>query len=225
MNEPTRLRDLGSEGADLLRAARRPRPMPVDVRARTAARVAALAATPLAVGATAKWLSGKTLAWFLGFGLLGAAVGVGAYAMRGNNGGVVQEGPQINNAPPLQTPSPSPSPSPGPNHQVTEAPTPTPIPATSPATPKPSVDTLAEENALLDPVRGKVEADPAAVLAAADAHRKKFPSGQLAADREYLAVRALKKLGRDDEAKKRGDAFLQRFPSSPYAIYVRKLIQ
>jgi hypothetical protein len=62
------------------------------------------------------------------------------------------------------------------------------------------------------------------VLAAADAHRKKFPSGQLAADREYLAIRALKKLGRDDDARARGEAFLAKYPQSPYALYVRKLI-
>ena len=91
--------------------------------------------------------------------------------------------------------------------------------------PKPTVDTLAEENALIDPIRGKVESDPSAVLTAAESHRKRFPNGQLAADREYLAIRALEKLGRKSDATTRGEAFLARFPESPYAIYVRKLIQ
>jgi len=219
MNEPVRLRDLGGEGTELLRAARRPRAMPPEVRARTAAKVAAIAVTPVAVGGAAKWLTGKTLAWLLGFGVLGAAIGIGAYAMRGKPTGVVSEEPQISHAPP---PTVVPITEPIEEPKVETAPS---APVKVAPQPKASIDTLAEENALLDPARGKVEADPAGVLAAADAHRKKFPSGQLAADREYLAVRALKKLGRDDEAKTRGEAFLARFPSSPYSAYVRKLIQ
>ena len=217
MNEPIRLRDLGGEGRELLSAARRPRPMPAEVRARTAAKVAAIAATPVAVGGIAKWLTGKTLAWLLGFGIVGLAIGVGAYALRKGPSGVVAEEPQVSHAaPPVSIAVPFPT-EPTPSVSVVA-----PI-ATAKAPPKPSVDTLAEENALLDPVRGNAE--PSAVLAATDAHKKKFPSGQLAADREYLAIRALKKLGRDDEAKTRGDAFLVRYPQSPYAMYVRKLIQ
>lgn len=237
MNEPTRLRDSQSKGSELLRAARAPRPMPAEVRARSAARVAALAVTPIAVGATAKWVSGKTIAWLLGFGVLGAAIGVGAYAMRGGSGGVVREEPQTGpsaGADPSASPSagagasagasagPSASSSAGASASASgiapASPTPSPPP-------KASADTLAEENALLDPVRGQLESDPAGVLGVADAHRKKFPGGQLAADREYLAVRALKKLGREDEAKKRGAAFLVKYPNSPYAMYVRRLIE
>jgi hypothetical protein len=218
MNEPIRLRELGGEGTQLLRVARRPRALPSEVRARTAAKVAAIAATPVAVGAAAKWLTGKTLAWLLGFGVLGAAIGIGAYAMRGGQTGVVIEEPQISHAaPPVTIAIPD---QPAPPKVETTPPAATAKPTTAP---KASVDTLAEENALLDPVRGN--ADPATALAATDAHKKKFPNGQLAADREYLAIRALKKLGRDDDAKARGDAFLTRFPQSPYAMYVRKLIQ
>ena len=233
MNEPTRLRDstdpTGAYGGELLRAARAPRPMPADVRARSAARVAAFAATPLAVGAVAKWWSGKTIAWLLGFGVLGAAVGIGAYGMRGGSGGVVYESPQTGGAGTGASASASASAGAGASASAgagagagasaSSSPSPT------LAAPKPSADTLAEENALLDPIRGKLDADPSGVLVAADAHRKKFPAGQLAADREYLAVRALKKLGRGDDAKKRGEAFLARYPNSPYAMYVRKLIE
>lgn len=219
MSEPMRLREMGSDGAELLRVARRPKPMPSEVRARTAAKVAALAAAPVAIGATAKWMTGKTLAWLLGFGVVGAAVGFGAYAMRGDRAGMVNEEPQISHAPPPKlTPIVLPTETPS----VTAAPSPAPIVV---APPKASTDALAEENALLDPVRGKLEADPAGVLAATDAHKKKFPGGQLAADREYLAIRALKKLGRGSEVKARGEQFLTRFPNSPYASYVRKLIQ
>jgi hypothetical protein len=217
MSEPIRLREMSSDGADLLRAARRPRPS--AVRARTAAKVAAIAATPVAAFATAKWLSGKTMAWLLGFGLIGAAIGFGAYALRGGQGGVVQETPQISHAPPPKlTPIELPPEAPAPVASAAPSPVVT-------AAPKASVDTLAEENALIDPVRAKVESDPAAVLGATDAHKKKFPAGQLAADREYLAIRALKKLGREADAKSRGEAFLTRFPNSPYGMYVRKLIQ
>lgn len=223
MTELRRLRETSGEGAELLRVARRPRPMPVDVRARTAARVAALAATPIAVGAAAKWWTGKTLAWLLGFGVVGAAIGLGAYSMRGGQGGVVQESPQISHAPPPKL-TPIVLPSETPSVSVSVAVSVSAPPAKS-AAPKPSADTLAEENALIDPVRAKLESDPSAVLAATDAHQKKFPGGQLAADREYLAVRALKKLGREAEAKARGEAFLARFPTSPYASYVRKLIE
>ena len=77
---------------------------------------------------------------------------------------------------------------------------------------------------MLERAREKLGSDPAAALAELDAHAAKFPSGQLGSERELLAIDAQKRLGRNAEAKKRGEAFIARNPKSLYAERVRKLI-
>jgi hypothetical protein len=49
---------------------------------------------------------------------------------------------------------------------------------------------------------------------ACDAHSRKFPTGQLAEERESLAIRALVLLGRRDEAASRATQFKARYPNS-----------
>lgn len=64
--------------------------------------------------------------------------------------------------------------------------------------------------------------DPAAALAILDDHERAFPRGQLADEREFMAVDALRRLGRRAEADARGEALLRRSPSSPYARVLRR---
>ena len=51
-----------------------------------------------------------------------------------------------------------------------------------------------------------------------------FPHGALAEEREALSVRALLGAGETDAARQRGEAFLRRFPRSPQAGEVRRLL-
>ena len=54
--------------------------------------------------------------------------------------------------------------------------------------------------------------------------RADFPHGALAEEREALSVRALLGAGETDAARQRGEAFLRRFPRSPQAGEVRRLL-
>lgn len=54
--------------------------------------------------------------------------------------------------------------------------------------------------------------------------RADFPHGALAEEREALSVRALMAAGDRDAARVRGEAFLRRFPRSPQAGDVRRLL-
>jgi hypothetical protein len=54
--------------------------------------------------------------------------------------------------------------------------------------------------------------------------RADFPHGALAEEREALTVRALLGAGESDAARLRGEAFLRRFPRSPQAGDVRRLL-
>jgi hypothetical protein len=55
---------------------------------------------------------------------------------------------------------------------------------------------------------------PADALAAADLHAREFPHGQLAEEREVLAITALVSLGRNADARARRARFLHDFPNS-----------
>lgn len=82
---------------------------------------------------------------------------------------------------------------------------------------------LVREASMLGAAVASIDSDPAAALANLDHHAREFPSGQMAAEREFLAVRALLNLHRDAEARVRGEALASRFPSSPYVARVRRL--
>jgi len=83
-------------------------------------------------------------------------------------------------------------------------------------------DDLAAEQRLLEAARRALDGSPAAALASLEQHGVVFPNGQLAAEREYLAIRALGRLGRHAEADDRRAAFLDAFPTSPYAQLLRR---
>jgi hypothetical protein len=88
-----------------------------------------------------------------------------------------------------------------------------------------SADALAREIALVDAARGDLGAAPARALVALDAHRREFPRGQLAAEREFLAVEALRRMNRIGEARARATDLEARYPSSSYASRAARLLQ
>lgn len=91
---------------------------------------------------------------------------------------------------------------------------------------KPAVDTLGRERVLLDVARTALNSkDTVKALAAVDAHRSEFPSGQLVEEREALAVQVLLKAGRKDEAQTRFAQFRTRFPDSPLVTSLSALLR
>jgi hypothetical protein len=72
------------------------------------------------------------------------------------------------------------------------------------------------EAELLERARGALASSPARALALTEQHRTRFPSGVLAQEREVIAIEALKRLGRTDEAARRAADFARRYPGSAY---------
>jgi hypothetical protein len=95
-------------------------------------------------------------------------------------------------------------------------------PASSAAAPSEREQMLAEEAAHYAQLR--TERDAARSLAAADEGQQSFPRGQLYADREVIAIRALLRLGRTEEGERRGQRFLTRLPNTPQAELVRRML-
>jgi hypothetical protein len=94
------------------------------------------------------------------------------------------------------------------------APSPSPVPRRD--------ESLAAEAALLVRAHRGLESDPARSLALVDAHAG-FTHPALAEERELIAVLALQRLGRREEARARGDALVARWPSGAAAQRVRGL--
>jgi hypothetical protein len=133
--------------------------------------------------------------------------------------GVGDVKPGLPGAAPMTVPSAAPVPSCTPVSSATA-----PAPATRgslPAKTEPrggarsEVQAYAMELRLLQPAQQAVaRQDYGSALAAIAEHRRRFPSGKLAEEREALRVKALLGLGRDGEAKSAGGAFRERFPQS-----------
>jgi hypothetical protein len=88
--------------------------------------------------------------------------------------------------------------------------------------PAPAAAPGPDEFALLWQARQRLESDPAGALVLLQTHATRFADGQLAPEREVLAVEALRGLGREDEAERRLQAFRKRYPGS---IHLRRLQQ
>ena len=90
-----------------------------------------------------------------------------------------------------------------------------PLPSTAVASSESRGAPLAAERALLDGARAAFgRGDGEEALAALSKHEKLYPKGQLAEEREALAVRALVLTQRFEEARARGARFRKRYPAS-----------
>lgn len=244
MSDPKRWNQTGGgapPGArELLRAAAPIRPMTSAELARTAARVAPLeTAAGAAAGATVPaWIKGIFLAVGIGAG------GAGLYAALG--GAPTAAAPIA--PPPVLIDLPlerllsraggrEPAGSPAAEAPVPEAPRPTPsaLRREAPRSPRPAApapeataaedsDDLVRESNLVDASRAALAQDPEAALAALERHQAEFPKGRLAEEREFIAIRALMRLGRADEARARAAAFFARYPSSSFAEPLRRIV-
>ncbi|WP_437783832.1 hypothetical protein [Sorangium sp. So ce1097] len=243
MSDPKRWIQDG-EGApqgarELLLAASRPQPMTSAEFARTAARVAPLGTASAGAGATLPmWVKGLFVAVGVGLG------GAGLYLALdgGQRAGAAAATPQrladlpleellsrrgaAAPAPAIAAPEAAPAPEPArPAASVPrrELPKNTRPAAPAPAAPLDS-DELLRESKLIDQARAAATQDPGAALAAVQEHQREFPAGRLAEEREYVAIRALMRLGRVGEARARADAFLARYPSTAYADRVHRAV-
>lgn len=193
-------------------------PVPVPGAAPSAAAGGAKLATGAAVG-------GKLVVAVVSFVLGGATVAVvDRLGLRPPEHGAPAPAPpvvpQAPVAPPPVAAVPSPAPPPGALAQ------PAPLPRARPAPPQPppavpqqpalsSDEALREERALLEAgrmalVRGRFDA----ALAVAAKHELRFPEGQLAEEREFLAIQATWGLRHGDQARELADAFRRRYPKS-----------
>lgn len=121
--------------------------------------------------------------------------------------------------------TPATAPHPAPASDATAAPRPTPTPTAheeEPAEPEPATQQVAQrsELQLLFEARNVLPQQPAAALRLLDEHAARFGKGQLAPEREVLAIEALRKLGRDAEARQRLERFKAQYPRS---IHLRRL--
>jgi len=78
------------------------------------------------------------------------------------------------------------------------------------------------EDALLEQARRALGSDPRRALSLAREHETTYPGGVLAQEREVIAIEALRRLGRTDEAERRRERFERLFPQSAHR---RKLEQ
>ena len=85
---------------------------------------------------------------------------------------------------------------------------------------------LSAERALLDRARSSLAlGDVKAATQSLHAHERRFPDGQLAEERESLAIRTLVASGHGAEARARGDLFKARFPTSMHRPAVDATLQ
>jgi hypothetical protein len=89
------------------------------------------------------------------------------------------------------------------------------------ATPAP---TPPSELDLVQRAQAALRTSPTQALSLADEHRRLFRDGMLAQEREVIAIDALVRLARSDEARARADAFRHRWPSSAHARRIDVLV-
>lgn len=240
MKEPVRFRDdpCAPAGlrADLRRAAEAR--APVDVEAGLARLLAATAVTA-AVAEAGKAAGGSAAAGGKGLALVmgkGLSWGLAAVGTAGVLAAVTLAGaprlpeascPYSSSAPALaKATPPSAPPEPVRSAALLE-------PAPSAAAPQPPVSgsaarpqrrLLAEEVKHYGDLRERLDAAPADVLAEAERGARAFPGGALAQEREVLAIEALVRLGRREEARGRAAGFAARYPKSPLVPKVWALV-
>ena len=94
---------------------------------------------------------------------------------------------------------------------ASEAPSPAPAPAAASQRAK-----TPNEAALLERARRALASNPALALELTRRHQAEFPRGVLRQEREVIAIEALRRLGRSDQARERGSEFRREFPDSAH---------
>ena len=244
MSKPTRW--LEQEGApadvrELLRSAARSRALPDAVRTRSIARLDRYLVWPAAAGVLL-WLKGVAIA--AGIGLAGVVAvtqlppllhsepvvpSVDALPARSPaSPPVATVVPRATTAAAPASSAQVPAPAAPPAPPIPRNPAPSASPRlAAPAAPtasQPELNPLTREAAMLEDARASLSRDPGASLAELDACAARFPSGTLSIERELLAVDALTRVGRRDEARRRAEALLAAARGSIYEPRVRSML-
>jgi len=69
---------------------------------------------------------------------------------------------------------------------------------------------------LLERARSALASNPSRALSLTTEHKLRFPGGVLAQEREVIAIEALRKLGKSDQASLRADQFAKQYPGSAH---------
>jgi hypothetical protein len=104
-----------------------------------------------------------------------------------------------------------------------ERPAPSTLMRTTPPT-SGSGDSLGAESSLIGAARSKIDVSPGDALALLDEHARRFPRGALDAERDFLRIKVLRRLGRIGEARERARRYETNHPSSPYTPPVRTML-
>lgn len=85
-------------------------------------------------------------------------------------------------------------------------------------------DALAIEAAMIRKAKSLLSDNPAGALQVAEEHHRRFPSGQLGGAASLIAIKALYRLGRIEEATRRAEAAITCDPEGIYAQQIRRLL-
>jgi hypothetical protein len=206
VNDPTRIREAASdvpdELRDLFRSAIKPEPLTPSAQVTLGRRVAEIGAGP--PPGLFRWLP-----WLLIGGTVALA---GTTAVRWRD-----RAPRPSGAlpPPVVAPRAEPPFAPPPSRP--EAPARA-DGARTPASPTrgQGEDALVGEARLLNEAHRALAADAKRALALAQEHARRYPRGQLAAERELIEIQALVKLGRRRDAETRAQTLRRTAPNSIY---------
>jgi len=223
MTGPKRWSESGSEADPVLRSvmryARSQEPTPEQVRELLRGARATAERAPKVFSLRAR-RRGKSVLFALAAIVAGGASWA-AYRVYGN-----EREPSPVDAPTVAVPAPIPSASVVHRRAAVAQPEPqvTPSAAFAPEeAPKPSstvpprrVPEPEDELAVLEEARRLVANNPAAALALTRDHAVRHSASAFAEEREALAIEALRKLNRNEEAAARLRAFEERYPRSPY---------
>ena len=97
-------------------------------------------------------------------------------------------------------------------------------PAPSAAVASANESSIVAEAKLLSTARSFLDDSPALSLAVTEQHRQKYPLGQLSAEREFVAIEALLRLGRRQEAERRAAPLLAAGHDGLYTRRLRRLL-
>lgn len=216
--------DAPPEVAELLRSARRSRPLDAAARARSARRLSALSALPAAAGVLL-WAPHAALGAALGAIVTTAVVAprilqapAPAVPERASSAPSSRSGREQGRPPALPAPMESAS------EPVAQAAPPSSAVGRLPVVREPGEHDLSREARSLEHARELLARSPAEALSLLTRHAREFPDGTLAVERELLTVDALLRLGRRSEAEARGRALQGRAPGSLYERRLEKML-
>lgn len=97
--------------------------------------------------------------------------------------------------------------------------------APAPSSAEQAVDPMHREIAQLARARRLLSSDPAAALALVEQGQREFGQGIFTEERSALAIFALDRIGREAEARARGERFLESHPDGPFSAQIRRMVR